>query len=329
MRALQLAVHGRAVGLSTVAGIAALALLLSLSSFAASAQPAPTTGQDCPVLQLSNPNPGDLLPNGGYVTSGIAFDPAAPSGTGIARVDFFLGSRDSGGLFLGTTVPGTATDPRAFQLEVKLPNAARGDDFVAYAFSSLTSAFTAVSVPVHVGAIVPTTGRTPTPVSQIATVQTVCAPLAGSTASAGTTTAATPQAMTPAQAPPVSASAIANAAAPVLQLGNPNPGDLLTPGGYVIFGLAFDPSAADGAGVDRVDFFLDSRDSGGPRLATAVPGQNASSPRAFQVEVSISGRLNGAHMLVAYAHSSITGKETVLSVPVFLGIPPTATPRPK
>jgi hypothetical protein len=325
MRALQLAVRGRGVGLSTVAGVAALGLLLSLSSFAASAQPAPTTGQDCPVLQLANPNPGDLLPNGGYITSGIAFDPAATSGSGIARVDVFLGSRDSGGLFLGTTVPGTATNPRAFQLEVTLPNVARGDDFVAYAFSSTTSAFTVVSVPVHVGAVAPTSSGTPTPVSQTATVQTVCAPLAGTTASAATT----PQAVTATQAPPAATGPVSNAPGPVLQLGNPSPGDVLVAGGYFIFGIAFDPNATDGAGVDRVEFFMDSRDSGGTHLATAVPGQITSNPRAFQVEVSISDRLNGAHMLFAYAHSSITGRETIVSVPVFLGAPPTSTPRPK
>jgi hypothetical protein len=74
---------------------------------------------------------------------------------------------------------------------------------------------------------------------------------------------------------------------------------------------------------------MDSRDSGGTHLATAVPGQITSNPRAFQVEVSISDRLNGAHMLFAYAHSSITGRETIVSVPVFLGAPPTSTPRPK
>src|SRR5215471_6785695 len=66
-----------------------------------------------PVLQLGNPNPGDFLSLGDYEVSGIAYDPSAKQGSGIDRVEFFLGLRENGGLSLGnTTVGQDPTQPR-------------------------------------------------------------------------------------------------------------------------------------------------------------------------------------------------------------------------
>ena len=48
----------------------------------------------------------------------------------------------------------------------------------------------------------------------------------------------------------------------------------------------------------------------------------------FAVKASIPNSISGGHDFVAYARSALTGEETVVSVPVFVGAAPTATPRP-
>src|SRR3954447_26224249 len=45
----------------------------------------------------------------------------------------------------------------------------------------------------------------------------------------------------------------ASTSCPVLSVGNPNPGDTIGEGGYVISGEAFDPAATSGSGISRVD----------------------------------------------------------------------------
>src|SRR5690242_10836781 len=100
-------------------GALLLLVALTLVSLPASAQTAPT---QCPALQLDNPNPGDGIFPGGYVISGIAFDPSVTVGSGIGHVDFFLGSRDDGGLYLGSVTPIPAPGgPARFQTEVTIP----------------------------------------------------------------------------------------------------------------------------------------------------------------------------------------------------------------
>jgi hypothetical protein len=146
--------------------------------------------------------------------------------------------------------------------------------------------------------------------------------LAGSLISAGLLAAAA----TPSFAQSVST---ARCDAPVLDLANPSPGDMLMPGGYDIQGVAFDPRATQATGIDRVSVFLDSRDAGGIDLGTTTPGgpmpiletPGFASPDAFNLLVTLPNTV-GAHTLVAYAHSSVTGQETVVSVPVVLGEDP-------
>src|SRR5262249_18049266 len=73
-------------------------------------------------------------------------------------------------------------------------------------------------------------------------------------------------------------------AAPVLQLANPASGAVLPIGDVVIEGLAYDPAATDGTGIDRVELFLESRDNGGLSLGSAVPGTNGvTNPRGFRI----------------------------------------------
>jgi hypothetical protein len=114
---------------------------------------------------------------------------------------------------------------------------------------------------------------------------------------------------------------------PTLVVSNPNPGDRVTPGSLMIQGVAFDPVATTGIGVDRVSVFLDDRDTGGlhlgdatlgaPNVMTTEPAQFASAGWALTTPA-----LKGAgdqHILFVYARSAVTGEETVTQIPVFIG----------
>jgi hypothetical protein len=102
----------------------------------------------------------------------------------------------------------------------------------------------------------------------------------------------------------------------VLSVGNPQPNDLVPRGRLVMQGLAFDRSAPQGTGVDKVSVFLDDRDAGGQHLGDATLGQ----PNAggFSVSADFS-RASGKHALFVYARSSVTGREAVLSFPINVG----------
>ena len=326
-------------GRRAIVGLGSLVCLLivgtlSFASVPAGAQSAPTTQMGgtgaCPVLSLGNPNPGDTLTPGGLIISGTAFDPAARQGAGIARVDLFLGERENGGMILGSAVPGSSGgNPEAFSVEVQVPNNFnRGVDFAAYAISAVTGQESVVTFPVFVGT--PTTNgvATPTPVPTTLTQTNTC----GSAQPASTTSsapAAAPTSVSLVPAPSASGATSSTGGCPVLSLGNPSPGDTVEPGGLVISGTAYDPSATQGAGIARVDLFLGTRESGGEILGSAVPGEGGN-PRAFSIEVQVP-KLNRGVDLAAYAISAVTGQETGVSFPVFVGAPTTngvATPTP-
>jgi hypothetical protein len=113
----------------------------------------------------------------------------------------------------------------------------------------------------------------------------------------------------------------------VFEIANPNAGDLLQVGRFQTSGLAYDPTSTSGSGVDRIQFFLDPRDDGGIFLGEASSDPGA---RTFSGDFVVpSGvKQKGAHEFIAYARSAATGREAVLSIPVFFGALPTATPRP-
>ncbi len=118
-----------------------------------------------------------------------------------------------------------------------------------------------------------------------------------------------------------------SSAPPILQLANPNPGDVIQRGDLMVSGLAYDPAATNGAGIARVDLFLGDRDSGGTILGSTAQGGNSSSlDRQFLVKASLPSNATGGHDFVAYAYSSMTGEWTRASVPVFIGVAPTPTP---
>jgi hypothetical protein len=109
-----------------------------------------------------------------------------------------------------------------------------------------------------------------------------------------------------------------------LDVANPAPGSTILAGNYSLEGVAYDKTAKEGAGIDRVDVFLDSRDDGGVRLGSAVLGMN--NPMAtpgsqwatagFRVVIDLPNNQKGLHTLSFYAHSSVTGSETLVEVPV-------------
>jgi hypothetical protein len=88
-------------------------------------------------------------------------------------------------------------------------------------------------------------------------------------------------------------------------LANPQSGDTLLSGAYVIMGKA--------PGSDSVSIFLDSRDQGGIQLAQVTP-----SAGEFTVTVQLPANHTGGHTLFAYARSSATGAEESTSVPIIL-----------
>jgi hypothetical protein len=113
---------------------------------------------------------------------------------------------------------------------------------------------------------------------------------------------------------------------PVVDLFNPLPGDVLLPGLYMISGLALDPMAQQGSsGIDQVTFFLGDRDQGGQSLGTAVPSMGQRQADFSMMVVVPDSNAGTTQQLQAFAHSSLTGKETEVSMPVVLGMNPTPT----
>jgi hypothetical protein len=108
-------------------------------------------------LALSNPQPGDNLRSGAYSIAGTASDSRATEGSGVDRVELFLGDRDQGGLYLGqAAVQGSATDMSSlgsFTIEVDMPDQQAGGTLFAYAYSSVAGDIAVVAIPVTIGAI--------------------------------------------------------------------------------------------------------------------------------------------------------------------------------
>jgi hypothetical protein len=102
-------------------------------------------------------------------------------------------------------------------------------------------------------------------------------------------------------------------------------------GDYVVSGAAWDPAASSGSGITSVSLFLGPRDLGGLFLGNAVPGLG-DNPRAFSVTVTMPDNVDAQTTFNAYALSSVSGRETSVSFPVFVGVQPrrvgVATPTP-
>lgn len=296
-------------------GVAA-ALVLAMLLFAnvpVNAQSGSATST-CPLLNLANPGAGDQVSAGDYVVSGVALDPVSCSAT---SVDFFLGSRDSGGMYLGTTRPGSdPNNPAGFVKTVTFPDVNRLDTFNAYASSASGAGVTTVSVPIRIGSP-PTTTKpaTPTPITASVTIKSNCPSVATGPVAAAAGTAA-----------PVVA--VSQNQGPVLRLANPQSGDFVSRGDYVSYGVAFDPNSASGPGVDLVSYYLGARDNGGMFIGSGVPGVLGGPVGAYSATLKFPTNASGLHDVVAYAHSSVNGRETAVTISVNIASRLTPTPTP-
>jgi hypothetical protein len=280
------------------------AAALSMSSMPALAQ---TAAADCSAINfdLANPTPASRVEPGKYVVSGVAMDRRASQGLGIDRVDFFLENRDQGGIFLGSAVPGAAGFG-SFQATISFPRSISGHTFYGYARSNVNGAEVSIAIPIAVG-------EDPSKASLTGAETATLTCHAGSAGAISPTPGVAPTTPPPSTpAAPTAPGMTANASTLVVSIGNPSPGDTIKVGKFSVQGDAFDRAASSGSGVDQVDIFLDSRDSGGILLAHASLG-----PGSFwQAIVTLPSNQTGLHELWFYAHSSVSGATASASVPV-------------
>jgi hypothetical protein len=101
--------------------------------------PAPVVPGSAATLQLVlfNPAPVSTLPLGDMVLHGEARDIAASSGSGVDRVQAFLGDQNTGGDFLGQATPDSNG---AYAITISLDSSDQGARTIyVYAHSSVTS----------------------------------------------------------------------------------------------------------------------------------------------------------------------------------------------
>src|SRR5712692_9365923 len=112
---------------------------------------------------------------------------------------------------------------------------------------------------------------------------------------------------------------------PTVVMLSPSPGALLAPESKLTL-AAFDCHADTGIGVDKVSIFLGMRGEGGLHLGDAQGGaptgvrvvpasQFGFAGWTLSVPSAVSSMSN-AQVLSVYAHSTVSGKETVLSIPI-------------
>jgi len=291
-------------------GPLAVVAALGMSSLPAFAQ----SSADCSAIKfdLSNPGPGSRVEHGNAVVQGVAMDTRAGTGAGIDRVDFFLESRDAGGINIGTASPSTIAGPfgpGSFQTTISFPDTVGGHDLFAYAHSSVTGQEAIIDLPIAVGGDPSKAGESTATATQTCTVG---GNVASTTAAMTPPAATTPAATTPAATTPATTTAAPSASSITLDVGNPSPGDTVHVGAISISGSAWDKAATTGSGIDRIDIFLDDRDAGGMLLTDATFG----SMNNWQATVTLPSNQTGLHSLVFYAHSSVTGQQEAVSVPV-------------
>jgi len=301
----------------TIAGL--IAVLLAFGSLPVGADGPPGLNplqSVCSAVRVTlfNPQPGALITPGSYVIEGSAVDDTAPTPPGVDRVQIFFDQpRDSGGRFIGEVDADQDTanqrlSARGFAVQARIPNTTVPNNTHAlfvYARSAVTGQEQVVTesvqlnLPLKVGPFTPTPTTPPVQLSL---------PTCGTPAPTPTFP---PFPATVANATPGASDSL------TLQVANPQPGDTLPGGMYAIGGLAFDSSAASGTGIQQVQVFLDPRDSGGQFLGTATLGaaSGGGSVFGFELLVPLPDRA-GAHTLSVYAVSSVSSRETSVSIPI-------------
>jgi hypothetical protein len=137
-----------------------------------------TLAQRCIRLEVDNPAPGDLLPVGGYVMAGFAFDPTIDSsqGSGISSVQVFLDDPNQGGAVVGDVRADTPTTAgkslglasargaafgeqfanSGFHLTVQIPSSAAGSQHALFVLAqSSAGRVGTIALPVIVGNLTP------------------------------------------------------------------------------------------------------------------------------------------------------------------------------
>jgi hypothetical protein len=287
------------------AGAVLVASALSLSVLPAAAQ----TAGGCLQVQVDNPHPGDPLSQGKIEVGGRASDSAAQSGSGIDRVQIFVGSRDLGGQQVGEVDlnPPAGASPEImassftgarFSVIADLSSGNLGNQTVfVYARSAVSGAEVVAGVPVNIGATPLGTAGTlasgqPPVTAASPECQQPAAPVSTSNQNSSSTTGNTET------TPSETISVVLDA---------PHPGAVLTPGRYEVSGRA----SSNTSPIDRVQLFLDNRDLGGFSLGDAQITGNR-----FRAVVDFPQNAFGLHSVFVYARSSGSGKEGVATTGV-------------
>jgi hypothetical protein len=106
------------------------------------------------------------------------------------------------------------------------------------------------------------------------------------------------------------------------EMANPPAGSRVEPGNLVVQGIAFDTRAETGTGIDSVDFFLGNRETGGTIIGHPVPlEQGPLEANSFITTLNLPNTPGGQE-LFGYAHSSVTGDESILTFPIAIGVDP-------
>jgi hypothetical protein len=210
-------------------------------------------------------------------------------------------------------VPGAVAGPfgeGSFQTIVNLPKLTGGHDLFGYAHSSVTGQEIIIAVPVAIGEDPSVAGQTSAN-GAIPSMMETCTPASGSQTTTTPSTAVTTPSTTT-TTPSTTTTMPSSSTTVMLDVGNPSPGSTIRAGAYTIEGLAFDDAAMQGTGIDKIDIFLDNRDTGGLFLGSAVPGSND----MFHALVELPSNQKGLHALFFFVHSSVSGGETVVQVPI-------------
>jgi hypothetical protein len=282
---------------------------------------------DCSGMhfEIANPTPGVRVNPGSFVVQGVAVDSNAQDGTpGVDTVDFFLGSRDAGGMLVGHAAPSSVDGliPDSFQATITLPRTPGGQELFGYAHSSVSGEVSVLSVPFALGVDPNKAGdmltRTPVRECRVGTVE--APPPPPSEEAAGDFVAN--EEVTAPEAQPAEPAA-SQGSSIYLDVANPSPGGFVHAGAYAIQGIAFDSAAESGPGIDHVDIFVDNRDAGGVLVGHASLGASSAQPddpnlgsAGWSAHVVIPNKLMGPHSLFVYALSDVTGEETAVAIPI-------------
>jgi hypothetical protein len=287
----------------------ALAMVAALAGTGVAAAQS-TSSQNCVYvkLNLDNPAPGTQVPPGPYSILGTAQDIRASQGNGISQVQVFLGPRGSGGQLVGT---GSFSNPQSPQFTViaGMPSNGLGPNTIqAIATSAVDGHQYEVDVPfVLANPALPSNGSGQ---------EMMLPPLCAGGAQAAPSSSSAP--VTPAPSTSTSGGAAQTSAGPELHVVAPQSGAAIFAGPFSLNGTAWDPAASSGSGIDSVQVFLDDRNAGGQFLGNA--NLNSGGTNGWQATVSLPTNNTGPHSFYVYAHSSVSGKTTVATVPVTISI---------